>query len=291
MKKVMCVLCSLLILVSLVFIANEKYPKYKAYKESNELQKLQQDQRNEERKKTLEEKIENAKDQINKIMEDRQKQSNTPKKEILKQYEKRYNENSDFYAWIKIEGTNVDYPVMYTPEYPNFYVYKNFEKQDSQLGSIYINGYSNPEKDGNILLYGHNRADLTMFGSLSYYKEKNFYDAHKNITFNTIYEESTYEIIGVVQAFVKKEDLMDPKDETKSKVPFKELEGEPLFYNYLKLDTKEEFEEYIRYVRKYSYYPINFESEYGDKLLTLCTCTNTKKYQNERLLIVAKKIK
>lgn len=290
--KVMCVLCSVLILISLVFISSEKYQEYKNYRESKQLQSLQEEQKREEERiigisKKLEEQVEKV---IQKQKEQKEKKA---QKTILPQYEKLHNANKDFYGWIKIENTKIDYPVMYTPENPNFYVYKNFEGKESELGSIYINGYSNIESANNIIIYGHNRADLTMFGYLSCYKEKQFYDTHKYIEFNTIYEEGTYEIIAVCQAFIRKEDLMDPKEENKSKIPFKELEeDEYLFYNHANLESKEEFEEFIKYIKKSenTYFPINSTAEYGEKLITLCTCTNVKKYQNERLLIIAKKI-
>ena len=63
-------------------------------------------------------------------------------KVILPEYEALYEENSDLFGWIKIEGTVIDYPVMYTPDDYNFYLYKDWNKEDSSSGSIFVDGRS-----------------------------------------------------------------------------------------------------------------------------------------------------
>lgn len=216
---------------------------------------------------------------------------NEEEKQILAEYETIYNENNDLYGWIEIEGTKINYPVMYTPKDPNFYVYRNFDKVQANKGCIYIEGTCQLDSE-NLLIYRHNMKDMSMFGYLSYYKQESFYKDHKYIKFDTIYEKSTYEIIAVSQAFIKKEDFMETTEERNNlKTPFKEVsDDEYLFYNHLDIDSKEEFEDYVNYMKEHSYYEIDTNVEYGDKLITLCTCTNTKRYQNERLLVIAKKL-
>lgn len=54
--------------------------------------------------------------------------SQCQEKQILKEYKKLYEQNNDLYGWIKIENTNIDYPVMFTPNEPNFYIDKNWDK-------------------------------------------------------------------------------------------------------------------------------------------------------------------
>ena len=53
-------------------------------------------------------------------------------------YQALLEENGDFIGWIKIEGTNVNYPVMQTVDNPNFYLKHNFEKQYSNYGVPYL---------------------------------------------------------------------------------------------------------------------------------------------------------
>lgn len=289
-RKLMYVLLSAVILITAFFIAREKQ---QSYEEKKLLEVLQEEQRKEE--ENIKEKIQNNEkenDQKGKE-EQKNKEENVEQKEILPQYKSLYERNEDFYGWIKTEDFGMDFPVMYTPQEgrENFYVYQNFEKEYSKSGSIYID-YRCRQEGNNYLIYGHNMSDLSMFGYLSYYKEETFCKNNKYIKFDTIYEEGEYEIIAVSKAFIKKEDLEDPSTRTNSKVPYKEVSDEDyLFYNHVILSNEQEFNNYIKYMKEHSYYEIEANAQYGDKLITLCTCTNIKQWQNERLLIVAKKIK
>ena len=97
---------------------------------------------------------------------------------ILPQYQKLYEENSDIIAWISISGSVVDYPVMFTPEDPNYYLYKNWNKEESKSGSIFIDGRST-ENTENIIIYGHKMRNGSMFGSLEKFKNEEYYQQHK----------------------------------------------------------------------------------------------------------------
>lgn len=199
------------------------------------------------------------------------------KKKILKEYRKLYTENNDMYGWIKIDGTEIDYPVMFTPKDPNFYENKNWEKQVcyNNVGStIFIDGRTT-SKCNNIIVYGHNLRNGSMFGSLKKYKEKEFYKEHKYIEFDTLYKKQKYEIICVSKAVVYYD-----------KQP---SEGEYLFYEHVELNSEEEFDLYVGSAKQNEYYNIENDAKYGDKLITLCTCDYWT--ENGRLIIVAKKIK
>jgi sortase B len=56
---------------------------------------------------------------------------------MLAGYKEIYEMNNHTVGWIKMEGTQIDYPVMQTPDEPNFYLYRSFDKKDSARGSIY----------------------------------------------------------------------------------------------------------------------------------------------------------
>lgn len=194
---------------------------------------------------------------------------------ILAEYQQLYAQNNDMYGWIKIEGTIIDYPVMFTPEDPNFYEKRNWNKEICRgLGtSIWIDGRVT-QNSKNILVYGHNTTiDKSMFGSLKDYKEPSYYEMHKYIQFDTLYEKATYEIISVSKGVVYYSN---------------EPEGEYLFYHHLELDSKEEFEAYVDNAKQNAYYTIEATAQYGDQLITLCTCDKWTK--DGRLYIVAKKI-
>ena len=63
----------------------------------------------------------------------------TGEKSILPEYIELFKENSDLYGWIQIEDSAVNYPVMYTPDNHNFYLRKDWKKENSISGSIFVN--------------------------------------------------------------------------------------------------------------------------------------------------------
>lgn len=200
---------------------------------------------------------------------------------MLPKYEKLYQENSDLIGWIRIDDTPIDNPVMQTKigennDNPNFYIHRDWEKNESKHGLIYID--ASCELDGkNIIMYGHRMKDNTMFGSLKFYKDEEYYENHSIIHFDTLYEEREYEIIGVCLAKVF---YSGNGEEAMIK------NGEFTFYKYTQISNEDEFKEYINYVKEKSLYKIESDVSYKDELITLCTCD----YYTEdgRLLVIAK---
>lgn len=197
--------------------------------------------------------------------------------QMIPELKELYAQNEDLYGWIKIEGTNINYPVMFTPEDPNFYIDKNWEKQLSYKGVgtvIWIDGRTTKESE-NVIIYGHNSKSYTTFRSLTEYRDsKQYYEEHKYIEFYTLYEKQTYEIISVSKAAAYNDEIP---------------EGEYSFYDHIELDSKEEFDTYLQNLEQNAYYQIETTAEYGDKLITLSTCDYWAK-DIARLIIVAKKI-
>lgn len=193
---------------------------------------------------------------------------------ILSKYEELHQQNSDMIGWIKIEDTNINYPVMQTEiNNPTFYINRNFQKKESVLGIPFIDSRCTLESE-NIIIYSHNMRNGTMFGELTKYKEEEYYKKHRIIICDTIYEERKYEIIAVLLSKVYYYD--------------KPTEGTFEFYNYIELDTKEQFDEYVTALKEQSLYETGVSAEYNDNLITLVTCN----YHTEdgRLLVVAKRI-
>lgn len=183
---------------------------------------------------------------------------------------KLYAENSDFMGWIKIEDTNISYPVMQTDNNrKDYYLRKNFYKEYSQLGTPYIAEYCNVLTSDNLIIYGHHISNYKMFGELEKYKKQNFYNEHKIINFNTIYENANYEIIAVFKTVAY------------SNKGFK-------YYNYYDFKNEDEFNTFINKCKELSFYNINETAEYGDKFITLSTCEYSN--NNGRLVVIAKKL-
>ena len=91
------------------------------------------------------------------------------------------NKNSDFIGWLSIDGTELDFPVMYAPNNKDFYLRHDFDKSYSIYGVPYLDENTtlgaNAESD-NLVIYGHNMKTGMMFASLMNYKSQSYYEAH-----------------------------------------------------------------------------------------------------------------
>lgn len=115
-------------------------------------------------------------------------------------------ENSDFVGWIKIDGTHINYPVMKSST-PDYYLHRNFNKEYSYYGTPYLSDKSDTMKPtDNIVIYGHNMRDNTMFGDLSKYKSKEFFEKHRYIYFDTLVDLGKYEVVCVFKTTPSKFD-------------------------------------------------------------------------------------
>ncbi len=201
------------------------------------------------------------------ITEEQEKQDDEQKEESIN-LQKLYELNNDFVGWLKIENTNISYPVMQTESCrKDYYLRKNFYKQYSQLGTPYIAEYCNVLTSDNLIIYGHHIKNSQMFGELEKYKKKEFYNNHKVISFNTICENTDYEIISVFK--------------TVAYTGFN-------YYKFYNASSNQEFDTFIRNCKELSFYETEKTAEYGDKLITLSTCEYSNK--NGRLVVIAKKI-
>ncbi|SEF44135.1 sortase B [Eubacterium ruminantium] len=184
-----------------------------------------------------------------------------------------YTENKDFIGWLKIEGTNIDYPVMLTPEDEQYYLRRDFNGDYSIAGTLFVDTSSDVKRPSdNIIIYGHHMKTKTMFRELVDYEDEDFYEKHKYITFDTIYGDNTYEVIAAFKTNIK------DKDDTSFK-----------YYNFFWAASEEDFDYYVDNVRYLTNYNIAESAKYGDKLLTLSTCSYHT--DNGRFVVVAKKIK
>lgn len=276
--------CILLLIfcASTSYLLYNQYNKYQEQKAFEALEKMKREQAVEEQRQKEEQKIEEENKQEEQKVEETQVEEETAKVvTVLPEYENLYEENDDLYGWIKIENTVIDYPVMYTPEEPNYYIHRDWKKEESKSGTLYVDGRIIPNETENTIIYGHHMKNGSMFGSLKKYKDISYYEEHKYIEFDTIYEKAKYEIVAVSKAVVYYQDGTNIVTDSPP-------EGAFVFYDYVELDTPEKFYEYIDEARENQYYSTGVTTKYGDKLITLCTCDYWTK--NARLLVIAKKI-
>ena len=88
-------------------------------------------------------------------------------------------QNPDIYAWIQIEGTNINYPIVQSPTDDSYYLMRTVDRQEGYPGSIYTEKCNAKDfKDFNTLIYGHDMADGSMFQNLHKYSDPNYMNEH-----------------------------------------------------------------------------------------------------------------
>ena len=195
-----------------------------------------------------------------------------PESDILPEYRQAYEMNTDLAGWLSIDGTDVNYPVMQTPEKPDYYLHRNFKKEDNIHGCLYAREQCdvNAPSD-NVTIYGHHMRDGSMFGSLEKYLKKSYWEEHDTLRFDTLTERHTYQIFAVFR--------------TSASV------GEGLRYlQFVDAADEEEFNDFVATCKELGrdFYDTGITPEYGDKLICLSTCEYTR--ENGRLVVAAVRI-
>ena len=193
--------------------------------------------------------------------------------ELIEKVKELQKENEDVKAWIKINDTNINYPVVQASD-NNYYLYRNYKKENSNYGSIFIDSNSNIENpNSNIIMYGHNMKDGSMFKDLLKYADEEYYNNHKYIEFVTNTSSSTYEIIAVF----------------KSRIFYKNEKNVFRYYQCTNLNNEQDYNYYINNCKQLSLYDTGVNAEYGEQIITLITCEYSS--ENGRMVVVAKKAK
>ncbi len=192
--------------------------------------------------------------------------------QVQTKFAKLYKMNSDFIGWLNIPGTNIDYPVMQTPSDEEYYLRRDFNKEESASGTLFLSQLSDIYKPtDNIIIYGHNMKAGTMLSAILDYETEDFYKEHKTFTFDTIQDNGTYEVIGSFRTEI---------DEENSSFF--------AYYEFIDAGSEEEFNEYVSKVKSLTPYKTNDDVKYGDKLITLSTCAYHA--TEGRYVLVGKKI-
>ena len=107
-------------------------------------------------------------------------------------------ENADCIGWLSIDGTNISYPVMHTPSEPQKYLRRNFYGKYSQSGVPFLDGRCDLQSS-NLIIYGHNMRNGTMFSDLKRYVDRDFLNAHRTVKFETVDGVQTFTVAEVLK--------------------------------------------------------------------------------------------
>lgn len=159
--------------------------------------------------------------------------------------------NSNAFAWIKVDGTRVDYPIVKGDD-NSYYLDHALDRTYSVSGSVFVD-YLNSKKlsqNRNTCVYGHNMNDGTMFQTIMNFKNKNQF---KN---------------GKIEIYTKEGIYVY--------TPFSAYESDPYFYFfYTEFPTDEYFSQFLTDIKEKSMHESTITPTVDDKIVTLITCTNT----------------
>ncbi len=171
-------------------------------------------------------------------------------------------------GWLRIDGTAINYPVMQSKDDPEFYLHHAVSGEYSYPGVPFLDVRCELGVSNNLIIYGHNMKNGTMFHDLRYYASWDYWQSHKRIKLETVSGITEYEVMAVIRYNTNKD-------------PFR-------IYAYTAMDA-ETFAWFLQQVRARQIYETGIQASVGDELLTLSTCDWT--YENGRLLVIARRIR
>ena len=175
-------------------------------------------------------------------------------------------QNPDFIAWLRIPGTNVDYPVVQTDD-PDYYLNHTFSGKSSVVGTLFSLADADYAAPGrNIAIYGHHlrSSGEKMFTSLMRYKNPDFYEDNQTVMLDSLYRHREYTIFAVMN--------MKVGDWEPSRTTFS---GDAAFMAFVNRAKSE------------SLYDTGVEVGADDHILTLITCDRSYAGKEGRLVILA----
>ena len=178
--------------------------------------------------------------------------------DLLPWYQELHDENPDMIGWLEIQDSKINYPVMQTSlDNPNYYLYRDFDKNESYRGCIYAREECDVFKPSdNITLFGHNMKDGSMFAYLGNYYNKSTWEENPLIFFDTLTESHVYKIFAVFKT--------------------SGTDGVGFAYHLMAdAENEEEFNQFVATCKELAFYDTGITPVYGDKLLCLSTCEYT----------------
>ncbi len=188
---------------------------------------------------------------------------------IKKWYLKLSLMNQDIAAWLSFAEANIDYPVMYTPHRPTYYLRKNFDEKYALCGTPFFDYRTDPSDDAISafhLIYGHNMGDGTMFSHLIDYTDVASIDEADDIILDMPEERRSYKVFAAMQ--LQEYTVLADR-----------------FYTKLSIKNKKDFDDYIHFLKRVAITSSQFTPLYGDDILVLSTCS--KRIDRGRFVVIA----
>ena len=196
-------------------------------------------------------------------------QENEMSREVIKSneddtYYELVSINSDYRFWLKVDNTNIDYPVVQSKD-SNYYLNHDFNKNPLGSGSIFMDYRNNFEEDSSVIVYGHHMKNKTMFSELDNFKNESFFDENNLIRVEHKGTTYIYEVFSIYVADFNNEDYL--------KVHFEDEQNK---------------QDYLVYIKERSLYKKDINLNSNDSIMTLYTCSD--EFENARTIVHGKLI-
>lgn len=186
------------------------------------------------------------------------------------EYAALYAENSDFVGWLHVDNTAIDYPVMFTPNEPEYYLRRAFDRTYSLSGTLFVNKDCTIDSDFYII-HGHNMKNDVMFGTLDKYAKKAFWETTPTFSFTTLTERREYEVFAALE----------------SRVLYQDEVGYRYYYQVGDL-TEEGYNELVAWFKQNALYDTGITPTPGEQIVLLSTCSDYD--DNVRFIVAARRI-
>lgn len=194
---------------------------------------------------------------------------------ILSRFNSLYLQNADIGGWIRVDGTEINYPVMKNAG-SEYYATHNFHQQNSSYGVPYFHEQnaivSRNEQNKVLIVYGNNTGDGQMFSALPSYRDADFFREHITLNMSTLYASDKWIAFGVM--------VLDPE------------EINAFRFEQTSFDDDDAFLQYVDNIRKRSLLNVSIDVSADDDLLLLVTQAGKEfGFDNATLVVAAKRMR
>lgn len=187
-------------------------------------------------------------------------------------YDSLHAQNADYAGWLTVGGTHIDYPVMWTPSDPNYYLRRAFDRSASASGTPFIAEGADIDSTC-LLIYGHEMHNGTMFGDLDLFADPAYLNSTGSVcvSFTTRTEMRHYEVFAAVRTQLL-------------------AQGTPGFRYYNAAGPLDQagFDELVGWLKTNALYDTGITPHYGEQILLLSTCSEHT--QDGRFLLAARRV-
>lgn len=171
--------------------------------------------------------------------------------------------NKDFVGWINIEDTNIDYPVVQSNDNA-YYLHRDIYGNYLYSGTTFLDYRNDYKNSKNLIIYGHNMKNTTMFSELEKFKKKDFFDSNPTITLTDKNETRYYSAFAVL--------LVDKN----------------YGYTIPDFNNDDEYNKFLTKMCNESIFKVKNKPTTSEQIITLTTCSY--EFENARTVILCKEI-